>query len=278
MKYIIHHGGEQRGPWSFDEVVRGLETQNINWTDYVFDNDVNDWVMLMEFRPLSENLKSFFQSKAKPGSPSAPVMRIQEMSPVEATSIASIHSKDALKEPQENEWYVLRDEDKFGPFKYLELIRMLQEKKLFEFEFVWFKGMGSWQKISDLADFAPAKIKQMHDSGQLDGLEIFFRRKHKRAKLGATVIVHDQKKVYKAVAAEISAGGCGVVLNQNEIDIGKSLHLHFKAGDEVPAFNATVEVVSRRKLQGRETRYGFKFLEIAPSVQKAIKDYTKKVA
>jgi hypothetical protein len=274
MKYIIHHEGEQKGPWSFDEVVRGLETQSIAWTDYVFDGDVNDWVMLIEFGPFAENLKAFFQAKVKPeASDAVDAKKSMEMSKV--ANVAPITPVTALAD---TEWYVLRDEDKFGPFKYLELVRMLQEKKLFEFEFVWFKGMGSWQKVSDLPDFAAEKIKQLHESGQLKGYEVFFRRKHKRAKIGSTVIVHDHKRVYKAVAAEISAGGCGVVLNQNDVEIGKTLHLHFKAADAVPAFNAKVEVVSRRKMHGNEFRYGFKFLEISPTVQKAIKDFTKKVA
>lgn len=261
MTYFLHHQGEQKGPWSLAEILERLGRQEVLWTDYLYDEEMKDWIMLLDFAPLAENFTKVFTSE-----PRAQQIEVPKVNLVR------------IEAPTDLEWYALQGNEKFGPFKYLELVRMLQEKQLRDWDFVWHKQLENWHKISEVPEFQPEKIKALKDSGDLRLDEFFFRRKHKRAPFGTTVIVHDQKKIWKAESVEISAGGCAILLVQAMIEIGHQLHLHFKAGDSVPPFNAKVEVVSRRKGKTEHLRYGLKFLEISPSIEKAIKHYTDKVA
>ena len=237
MTYFLHHQGEQKGPWSLHEILERLGRQEVLWTDYLFDEETKDWVMLLDFAPLAENFTKVFTSEPKVKSIEVPKVNLVR-----------------IETANELEWFALQGNEKFGPFKYLELVRMLQEKQLRDWDFVWHKQMENWTKISEVADFQPDKIKALKDSGDLKLDKFFFRRKHKRAPFGATVIVHDQKKIWKAESVEISAGGCAFLLVAANLEIGHQLHLHFKAGDGVPAFNAKVEVVSRRRGKTEQVR------------------------
>lgn len=174
-------------------------------------------------------------------------------------------------------WYMLRGENKYGPFSYLDLVKMLQEKKAFEYDFVWHSEMESWQRISEVADFHPDKIRALKDTPEVKQSEVFFRRRHARALYAASILIHNNKDVWPGRSLEVSPGGAGVVLDTDSIEIGMSLHLHFKAGDGVPPFNAACTVMSKAKVKDG-FRYGFKFTSVSQSVQKAIKKYTDKKA
>ena len=110
--------------------------------------------------------------------------------------------------------------------------------------------------------------------------QIFFRRRHKRVQYGGTILVHDNKKVWKGQAVEISEGGAGVVMDNSLIVPGQELFLHFKPGDGVPPFNAVCEVVSKQYVFGVKDpkapmKYGLKFKDLSNDTQKAIKEYSR---
>lgn len=176
------------------------------------------------------------------------------------------------------EWYMLRDDNKYGPFSYLDMIKMLQDKKLFEYDFVWHAAMDSWKRVSEVSDFHPDKIRDLKNSSEDKKDDVFFRRRHARADYGASILVHNSKDVWTGKSIEVSPGGAGVVLDTDTIDVGMSIFLHFKAGDGVPPFNATCTVMSKAKLSDTQYRYGVKFASVSQSIQKAIKNYTQKKA
>lgn len=253
MKYILHHQGSEKGPWSFDEVLKQIHSKNVEWTDYVYDEQKKDWILLLDHPQFVEEFQKWKKPGAKPASP-------------------------GTGKESNSEWYILRDENKYGPFAYLELIRMLQEKKLFEFDFVWNRAkMSSWQQISEVEDFKPEKIKEVRDKEGLKMTDVFFRRRHARASYGASILLHNNKEVWRGQSFEISAGGAGLKIESSEVQVGQTLFLHFKAGDGVPPFNAVCTVMSKKQ-KGKEFHYGVKFTSVSQSVQQAIQKYTSRVA
>lgn len=175
------------------------------------------------------------------------------------------------------EWYVLKGENKYGPFTYLELVKMLQDKSLFEHDFVWYKGMQHWQRIAELKDFHPDTIQNLHQSEDFKASDVFYRRRHQRASYGASLLVHNNKQVWKAESLEISAGGAALVLDHKDFQLGQILFLHFKPGDGVPPFNAICSIVSKKKLDKNiNVQYGVKFTSITYSVQQSINEYTRR--
>ena len=261
-KYYLSHSGQQLGPWSEDEIVQKLKGKEIVWTDYVFDEAKKDWVVLMDHAIFAPHFKyagneSSAQSETQP-------------SPV---------SSAASGEKKEKEWFILKGDNRYGPFGYLEVIRMLQEKNVFEFDYVWNQTQSGWKRIADCEEFKPDQIKALKASGEQSVEEIFFRRRHVRARYGASLIVHNNKTVWRGESLEISAFGAGIVVDTQLLEPGQTVFLHFKPGDGVPPFNALCSVVSKEAVKMADqskVRYGVKFTSISQNVQKAIKTFAEK--
>jgi len=252
VRYIVHHLGNQKGPWSAEEIIKHLEKKELDWTDYVFDEVKRDWVMLLDHAAFSEQFRKWRQ----------PLVASDQKPPADSA-----------------EWYILRDENKYGPFLYLELIKMLQEKKLLEFDYVWNRQkMESWQRISEVKEFQEEHIRQIKDLGGPELKDVFYRRRHGRAGYGASILLHNNKEVWQGKSMEVSAGGAGLLIDSDEIQVGQNLFLHFKAGDGVPPFNAVCVIVSKAAVKGKTIRYGIRFTSISQSIQQAIKKFTERKA
>lgn len=175
------------------------------------------------------------------------------------------------------DWYVLRDKNKYGPFAYLDLVRMLQDEKLFEYDFVWHKGLTSWLKVSELEDFKPSVIQSLKTSGLKEVKDIFFRRRFARVGYNTALIIHNNRQIWRGSSLEISAGGAGVVMDTAALEVGQQIFIHFQPGDGVPSFNATCEIVSKKFEVEDRTRYSLKFISISKGIQTTINQLAEKI-
>lgn len=259
--YYVSHNGEQQGPWTSQDILKKLKNQELAWSDYVYDEKKSDWVLFMDHPEFSSHFKPSKPAPPKPGK------KAQEPAA-------------ELPEHNDKEWFVLKAENKYGPFSLLEVVRMLQEKNIFEYDYIWNQGMSTWKRIAEVEEFKPDKIRALKESGVPDVTEVFFRRRHARAKYGCSILVHNNKKVWKGESIELSSGGAGLVIENMDFNPGQTLFLHFKPGDGVPPFNAICTVVSKQMpIPGKTTvRYGVKFTSINRNVQDAIRDFTDKAA
>lgn len=269
-KYFLNHNSQQLGPWTHQEVLAEIDAGHLTWTDYIFDEQKKDWVLLFEFAAFVENFKSLTGGPAnsEPSSPPNPILETSETM-----------NKGKAEEKDQEEWFVLKaNQNKYGPFCFMDLVEMLQKKTLLEFDYVWTTRLDGWKRISETSDFAPDKIKGLAKSGLTEVSKGFFRRRHARAKYGASILLHDNSSVWKGHSLELSPTGAGLLIESDAIQIGQILFLHFKAGDGVPPFNAVCSIVSKQAGKGQEMRYGVKFTSISRSIQVAIKKYTDRAA
>lgn len=179
---------------------------------------------------------------------------------------------------QKIEWYVLREKNKYGPFSYLDLVRMLQDEKLFEYDFVWHKALDSWLKVSEVEDFKPSVIQSLKTSGLKEVKDIFFRRRFARTEYNTALIVHNNKQLWRGNSLEVSAGGAGIVLNTASLEVGQEIFIHFQPGDGVPPFNATCEVVNKKFEADDRVRYSLKFIAISKGIQTTINQLAEKIS
>ncbi len=256
-QYYLSNNGTHVGPYTLETVLKKIETQENQWTDYVFDESLGEWVMLLEHPEFSVKLSS--KPATRPGAAPAP-------------------SKMTLKD---KEWFILKEGNNYGPFCQLELVQMLQEKTLFEYDYVWHAKLPAWKRVAEIEDFAPKTIRALKDSHEQELAEIFFRRRHARASYGASLIVHNNKTVFRGQALEISAGGAGVLIDNPNLQPGQSLFLHFQPGDGVPPFNAVCQIVSKQFVKDSPSassvdpvKYGVKFTTLSQSVRESIRNYT----
>lgn len=255
--YFVSRGGKQEGPYSIDYIREKLGTNEFKATDHLYDASRNEWVLMLEFYETSEHC-------IKP-----------ETSP---------RLEDHPNDNSENGegWFILKGEHKYGPFSLLDLLKMLQEKALFEYDYVWKEGFLSWCRIAEVAEFKKTQIQDLVEKKEEWTSEAFFRRRHARADYGASLIIHNNIRVWRGESLELSAGGAGVVMENVELMPGEIIHLHFKPGEGVPPFNAECEIVSKAYVSDQsqsKIRYGVRFTKINYIVQKAITEYAaQKVA
>lgn len=253
--FYVARSGQQEGPISFVEILQRLEMKTLEPSDYLYDESQGDWVMLLTYPRLADRLNTS-KPKARP--------------------------REDKWDDAKDEWYVLKGDHRFGPFAYLEVVHMLQDKSLFESDYAWNVSMDSWQPIADVREFDPQAIRALRDSGFSGVNEVFFRRRHVRAQYGASLLVHNNKQVFKGKSIEVSAGGAGIVLESDSLSPGDKIYLHFKPADGVPPFNASCEIVSKRPADASDkaapVQYGLKFNEIAEATQFMLNDYATKKA
>jgi PilZ domain/GYF domain 2 len=278
-KFYVSHSSQQMGPYAIDEIVNFVSEGTLSPLDYIYDEEKADWIVFIEHASLAEKVKAL-----KPKAPPAPAEKTD----------AKVHKLQTKKEkkadlalesasPVNHEWFVLKGENKFGPFVYTDVVKMLQQGAVFEFDFVWHQGMEGWHRIAELDDYSKDRLRQLKDSAMPEISEVFFRRRFRRVNYGGTILVHDNKKVWKGTAMEVSEGGAGVVMENAMIVPGQELYLHFKPGDGVPPFNAICEVVSKEYVSDLRNRtapikYGLKFKTLSSETQKFLKEYAKKAA
>lgn len=279
-QFYISHEGQQIGPMSLQEIVDGVRTSRLSLLDYIYDEQKSDWVLLMEYPTVASQLKDH---KPAPPPKKAPTMgqADPEMSMLHAKMAEAKKNGEALNEHAISEWYVLKGENKFGPFAFTDVVKMLQQKVVFEFDFVWHPGMGSWKRIAELDSFQPGSIRKLQTTAMPEVQEVFFRRRHRRMNYNGTILVHDNKTVWKGQGMEISAGGAGVVMENAMLVPGQTLYLHFKPCDGVPPFNAVCEVVSKQfvndvKEKSAPIRYGLKFTNISANTQQFLHELARK--
>lgn len=250
--YYVALNGIQKGPWALSEISQKLAAKEIGWNDYIYDQKMEDWVLLLEFSALTETFNKSFKN------------------PI----ISKPQTKVNPEPEKDRAWYILKQNNNYGPFSKNEMVQMLQSKTLFEYDFVWKKDQESWKRLSDVTDFSPAQIKNLYTGWDADkDGELFFRRRHARAHYKSSLVVHDRKKVFKAQSLEISAGGAGITVANENLSIDQKLYLHFRSSDQVPAFNAVCKIVSKSG-----NNYGVQFLHISAIAKDSILKYTSKAA
>lgn len=307
--FYIHHFGEQLGPWSKDQVVKKIQSKDINITDYVYDEDHKEWVLICDSNHFAEYFKTLNNhfSNLIPGSKSD-LNHPAEFSDNNSDDVKNSNNQKKnkksnngkadsegrnIEEGQVHEfvdskqmdqaWYILKNENKFGPYSFLDLVKMLQTKQLMEYDFIFKDGMPGWKTVSEVEEFSADKIRDLKKSGLAEIGELFFRRRYMRVEYGASIVIHNNKSVWKGKGLEISPGGAGFLLEKTSlsngqingnVSAGDNLFLHFKAGDGVPPFNAVCTVVSVTSVSDLQFKLGVKFTNISQNVQQSIKTMT----
>lgn len=252
-KYFVAKEGVQKGPWSLDEIIKNIQNKNLRWSDYIYNDKTQVWLFLFEFPQLTSSFNESFKNPVK----------IDK----------SITSFDSYKD---RIWYILKVNENYGPFTAAEMIQMLQSKTLFEFDFVWRQDQTAWQRLSDIPEFHPNKIREIFEASFEEDAEIqktFYRRRFPRAHYSCELLIHDQHKVYSAQSIEIGAGGASFKVDNISFAIDSRVYLHFKPGGDVPAFNASCKIVSRSG-----SIYGVSFLSVSNSAKDSIDKFTKKAS
>lgn len=259
-KFFISKNGEQMGPYHLDEIRSQLNAGQVQPTDYIYDETQSDWVFILDLSQFEGR-----ETKSDQGL-SGGVSSLAAEKQAQESEIIALEC-----EAPDVEWYVLKGDDKFGPFSFMDIVNMLQEKSVFEFDFVWNHYLPSWKRLAELESFSPDRLGRLSGGSQSQQVrETLFRRKHRRLNYGKTILVHNNKQVWKGQSVDVSASGARVMLDDAALVVGETIYLHVKSGDDVPPFNAVCEIVNKKAETGEAESqsfffYGLKFKSIGLS-------------
>jgi hypothetical protein len=264
MGYLVSHQGQEMNSLSFDEIVDRIRSKELDPFDYIFDEAKQDWVLLMEHPEIQRRLKA-----QKPPQPKRVLLDSTEVVPAAALAPTPIVPTRSVETSAHaiGDWHLMKGENKFGPFQYQDIVKMLQQKIVYPFDMVWNQGMNDWKRVAELADFHPEAIRQLYSEAK-DTNGVFIQRQFKRSKFSGRVILHDNLTLWKGQGFEISKGGAGVKIQNALIVPGQQIFAHFVGHGEWPAFNAQCEVVSKKFVNDNSpVEYGLRFLSLSQDAQ-----------
>jgi hypothetical protein len=317
VQYHVSRGGETLGPFTFEQIAQMLAANSLAVTDFVWDASVQDWILILQFAQRPE-MASLLMAR-KPKAPVLPSSQMSSESlhnptahiptshkptstenaggsnnsnkstgasatgSAEKLNLAAVQvvaMEGGLAESDAIEWFVMRGQQRFGPFTYLGVVRALQDKSVFEFDHVWKAGMERWVRIAEHEEFNAIAMREL--MRRQEARDAFAKRQHQRVRLENNVLVHDQRQVSPARMYEASRGGSGLLIQNATLMPGQIVNLHFSAVDRLPAFAAKGEIVSKKFTPFvRDARtpvfYGVKFVQLEPKAEAQIQAYFAKL-
>ena len=249
MKYLVSHQGVQLEPITAAEIVAKINARELDALDYAFDDAQNDWVLLTDLAEVAALLKK--RKPAIPPKPANPTVRT-----------------NAPGAPSTTEWFVVKGDSKFGPYTPEQMVGLLQQKIVYPFDFAWHQGLNSWTRVSELGDFQPEQIRKLLDADA----SAFIKRRFARRVIEAPVLIHDNLKLWRGHARELSSGGLGIRMGKGaRLVPGQTLTLHCAAQDGLAAFNATCEVVAVNvRSDDGSLECGLRFVSLSSDAQASI--------
>lgn len=251
VKYIVSKEGKEIGPLTLSEVIAKITARELELFDYVYDETRKDWILLTEHQDITAALKA-----QKPKTPPT----------VQKTVVASTPAPNTerTEKTHDVDWFVMKGQSQFGPFSKSDVIRMMQERAVYEFDFIWNASMKDWARLAEIPEFSPQAIADLYKSKSAKGS--FLDRKHSRERFEGQILVHNNDEVWMADGKEISAGGLGLYISNSLIVPGQQIYLHVRGVDGREPFNVVGEVVSKKFIKGVSSRnnrveYGVRFVE-----------------
>ncbi len=263
--FFISQSGKPAGSFSKSELKKKLKAGDLSYTDYLWSSDEESWKMLAEV---------FASDFPPPKDPPAGITVSQEKKLQERAYGGETFAQD-LGISNEPIWFLFRDNTKFGPYRFLELVRLLQTNACAPDDFVWKPGFEDWTRMRQCGEFEEPVLKKLVHLRNLGAEKIFIQRRFPRVPYESEVILHDEKRVVFGAARSLSEGGAFLEVNKTSHVKGDRIKIHFTPGAVAVPFNCIAEVTQVSK--GPPAGYNVKFIYLEEEDRKRIAQYAESV-
>ena len=181
--------------------------------------------------------------------------------------VKGLQDEEQPSEHDISEWYVMKGDQRFGPFEYADMIRMLQDKIIYGFDYAWHSGLSGWRRVCDIVEFQESAIRTVLGEKKM-AKNVFATRKFPRHPHKGRVVAHDQRDWWSGEVFEISQGGIGLHMENSLCVPSQQIFMHFKPFERFPAFNAVGEIVNKKYVEDLKgmaapLSYGVKFISVS---------------
>lgn len=258
--YFISHAGKAEGPYSHQDLKRKLKAGELTYTDYLWSTDRESWQMLADH---------FSADFPPPKDPPAGITVSAEKK-LEREFGGETFSQD-VGISNESIWFLYRDNTKFGPYRYLELVRLLQTNACAPDDFVWKPGFDDWTRLRLCPEFEEVVLRKLVHLRNFGTEKVFIQRRFPRVPYESEVILHDEKRVVFGAARSLSEGGAFLEVSKLTHNKGDRIKIHFTPGAVAVPFNCIAEVTQVSK--GPPMGYNVKFIYLEEEDRKRISQY-----
>jgi hypothetical protein len=265
--FFVSHGGQPQGPFSKGDLKKKLKAGEIDFTDYLWLPGDEEWRMLASFFSVD-----FPPPKDPP--PGVAVTEHKEKKLKEREFAQETFAQD-LGISNEAIWFLYRDNTKFGPYRFLELVRLLQTNACSRDDFVWKPGFDDWTRLRACPEFDDPVLKKLVHLKNFGAEKVFIQRRFPRVPYESEVILHDEKRVIFGAARSLSEGGAFVEVSKPTHMKGDRIKIHFTPGAVSTPFNCIAEVTQVSK--GSPAGYNVKFIYLEEEDRKRIAQYADTV-
>ncbi len=287
--FYVSHCNATHGPVSEDEIFKQLQDNTISFTDFIWLPDQEQWQMLavhfMEKFPAPtappKGVKLSGAAKPAAAPAAAVVPEAKENAVPAGPPDLKKYDKSAFNQEfgisNEQIWFVYRNKEKYGPYRFLEMVHLLQGQKIERSDFIWKPGMSDSERARDVAEFGNDILSKLSDVKNFQGVEmdtVFIQRAFPRVPYDSEVILHDDQQVVIGAATTLSEGGAFVQVPNPVHKRGDRLKLHFSAAGVPVPFNCIAEVTQVCKTE--PTGYCLKFIYLGQDDQKRIQKFAEK--
>lgn len=287
--FYVSHQGKTLGPWELSDLEAELHQGGISYVDYVWAPEVPTWQMLAVYfqdrypapttPPPGVKISTETQTTISVAAPAAAEKK-GKMPPAISPDLKR-YQQNAFDQQfgisNESIWFLYRDKEKYGPYRFLEIVQLLQERKCEQTDFIWKPGMNDWERLRNVAEFSADILARLSNVKSFNGINldtVFIKRQFPRVPYDSEVILHDDRQVVVGSATTISEGGAFVRVARPTHQRGDRLKLHFSAAGVALPFNCIAEVTQVCKTE--PAGYCLKFIYLEQEDQERIAKYASK--
>jgi len=186
----------------------------------------------------------------------------------------SLETSDKNQELQKI-WFYMRNNEQVGPFSYDEMIGLMQNQIVYDFDYCWAPQLTNWTRLADTQEFQKSTLKLYYDKQA----EVFQKRQLPRIETSIPLFVTRDGQMWRGEIGSISEKGCSI----NSLDAyskpGDEIQLHLAFYDsEIDSFNVKGKIISKqfteiKNIKNQSFKYVVLFTEIPKFGTEQIKQW-----
>ncbi|MCO5142115.1 MAG: GYF domain-containing protein [Oligoflexia bacterium] len=263
---FVFTSGHSEGPLPLKQIKKRLEEGSLSYTDYLWSQTKQEWLMLASY---------FAQDFPPPVEPPPGIEVDKEKKLAEREFKNETFSQD-IGISNEPIWFLYRDNSKFGPYRFLELVRLLQTNGCAPDDFVWKPGFDDWTRLRLCPEFEEEVLRKLAHLKSFGSEKVFIQRRFPRVPYESEVILHDEKRVLFGSARSLSEGGAFLEVAKPSHHKGDRIKIHFTPGGVSTPFNCIAEITQITK--GPPSGYNVKFIYLEEEDRKRIATFAESIA
>lgn len=143
-------------------------------------------------------------------------------------------------------WFILKSQQKFGPYSYEDMVRLKQNNQLYDFDYVWKSGYKVWMPVAHVDELSSSRLIQWLEENPKRKNELVARATP-RVLIETPLMCHNKINLWKGNTHSLSLNGALVTMNNPYVLPSNQVHIHFEAKSvEDLAFSVVGEVLGKK--------------------------------